>query len=133
MARVLTDEGPDGLRKIQLQPLVPVKPTLAGGTTDEIEQFPVWVERKYDGIRLMLHKSTDNGGAVLCGAYTRNRGDWLELIPGMDRTTRKVGRRYLDNFFDIIESPADRQQDIIGACQPWPPSPVDHTTPPDPA
>jgi DNA ligase-1 len=86
VARVLTDEGPAGLRKIQLQPLVPVKPTLAGGTTDEIEQFPVWVERKYDGIRLMLHKSTDNGGAVLCGAYTRNRGDWLELIPGMDRT-----------------------------------------------
>jgi DNA ligase-1 len=86
VANVLTDEGPAGLRRIQLQPLVPVKPTLAGGTTDEIEHFPVWVERKYDGIRLMLHKSTDSAGGVLCGAYTRNRGDWLELIPGMDRT-----------------------------------------------
>ena len=72
----------------------------------------------------------------LFGDFESSKDAMLELvreIPGMDRTTRKVGRRYLDKFFDIIESPADRQQDIIGACQPWPPSPVDHTTPPDPA
>jgi DNA ligase-1 len=25
-------------------------------------------------------------GGVLCGAYTRNRHDWLEMIPGMSRT-----------------------------------------------
>lgn len=90
VAQVLTDEGLDGLKKIQLQPLVPVRPTLAGGTTDEIEKFPVWVERKYDGIRLMLHKSADNYGSVLCGAYTRNRGDWLEQIPGLDNSIKTV-------------------------------------------
>ena len=88
VARVLSQEGPAGLRKIQLQPLVPVRPALASGTTDEIKQFPVWVERKYDGIRLMLHKSTDPRGSVLCGAYTRNRGDWLELVPGLDMTIK---------------------------------------------
>lgn len=90
---VLETEGADGLRKIQLRPLSPVRPTLASGTTDDIDRFPVWVERKYDGIRLMLHKSTDAGGSVLCGAYTRNRGDWLELVPGLDRTIRMLPAR----------------------------------------
>lgn len=91
--RVLESEGAAGLRSIQLQPLSPVRPTLASGTTDEIEKFPVWVERKYDGIRLMLHKSTDSMGTMLCGAYTRNRGDWLELVPGLDRTIRMIPAR----------------------------------------
>lgn len=91
--QVLETEGAAGLRKIQLRPLSPVRPTLASGTTEEIEKFPVWVERKYDGIRLMLHKSTDATGSVLCGAYTRNRGDWLELVPGLDRTIRTIPAR----------------------------------------
>lgn len=95
VARVLGDEGPAGLQRIQLQPLVPVRPALASGTTDEIERLPVWVERKYDGIRLMLHKSTDARGSVLCGAYTRNRGDWLELVPGLDPTIKALPARSL--------------------------------------
>lgn len=90
VAQVLLDDGVDGLKKIQLQPLVPVRPTLAGGVTDDVEQFPVWVERKYDGIRLMLHKSTDANGSVLCGAYTRNRGDWLEQIAGLDVSIKTI-------------------------------------------
>jgi len=90
VARVLAEEGTEGLRKIQLQPLVPVRPALASGTTDEIKKFPVWVERKYDGIRLMLHKSTDERGSILCGAYTRGRRDWLELVPGLDLTLKTV-------------------------------------------
>jgi DNA ligase-1 len=90
VARVLSRDGPDGLRRIQLQPLVPVRPALASGTTDQIQQLPVWVERKYDGIRLMLHKSTDARGSVLCGAYTRNRGDWLEIVPGLDLTIKAL-------------------------------------------
>ncbi|EYF01823.1 ATP-dependent DNA ligase [Chondromyces apiculatus] len=93
VARVLSQEGPAGLRKIQLQPLVAVRPALASGTTDEIKKLPVWVERKYDGIRLMLHKSTDARGAMLCGAYTRNRGDWLELVAGLDLTIKSLGAR----------------------------------------
>ena len=90
VTQVLAEDGVEGLKQIQLQPLVPVRPTLAGGLADEIENFPVWVERKYDGIRLMLHKSTDARGSVLCGAYTRNRGDWLEQIPGLDVTIRHL-------------------------------------------
>ena len=92
VAQVLLEDGADGLRKIQLQPLVPVRPMLAGGITNDLteEEFPVWVERKYDGIRLLLHKSTDSRGSILCGAYTRNRGDWLEQIPGMDVSIQAI-------------------------------------------
>lgn len=90
VARALTEEGPEALRKIQMQPLVPIRPALAGGTVDEIKSWPVFVERKYDGIRLMLHKSTDSRGGVLCGAYTRNRHDWLELVNGLDSTIRAL-------------------------------------------
>jgi DNA ligase-1 len=35
---------------------------------------------------LLLHKTTDSHGGVLCGAYTRNRNDWLEMITGLERT-----------------------------------------------
>lgn len=90
VARVLEREGPPGLRAIQLKPLTPVRPALAGGTTDEIDHFPVWVERKYDGIRLMLHKATDAQGTVLAAAYTRARHDWLELVRGLDVTIRAL-------------------------------------------
>jgi DNA ligase-1 len=90
VARVLAADGVEGLRAIQLQPLVPVRPALAGGTTDQIKQYPVWVERKYDGIRMMLHKATDDHGSTLCGAYTRTRRGWLELVPGLDATLKML-------------------------------------------
>jgi DNA ligase-1 len=67
-----------------------VRPALAGGSTDTIDRYPIWVERKYDGVRFMLHKSTDPNGSVLCGAYTRNRRDWLELVPGLDQVIRAL-------------------------------------------
>ena len=66
VARVLREEGKDGLRSIELKPLVPVRPALAGGLASEITRYPVWVERKYDGIRFTLHKSTDRSGARCC-------------------------------------------------------------------
>lgn len=90
VATLLEAEGPIGLRKIQLQPLVPVRPALAGGTTDEVKQYPVWVERKYDGIRFMLHKATDATHSTLCAAYTRNRRDWLELVPNLEQAIRMI-------------------------------------------
>jgi len=86
VARVLSEHGPEGLRAIQLKPLSPVRPALASVGGEQITKYPVWVERKYDGIRLLLHKASDITGSTLCGAYTRNRKDWLELIPGLDRT-----------------------------------------------
>jgi len=90
VAKVLEEKGAEGLRAIQIQPLVPVKPALASGTTEELKRYPVWVERKYDGIRIMMHKATDARGQVLCGAYTRARNDWLELIPGIDASIRAL-------------------------------------------
>jgi len=50
-------------------------------------------ERKYDGIRLMLHKSTDARGSVLCAAYTRGRRDWMELVLGLRQTIELFGAR----------------------------------------
>lgn len=90
VAQALDDDGADGLRAIQLQPLVPVRPALAASTTTTIERFPVFVERKYDGIRLMVHKSTDAHGSVLAGAYTRTRRDWLENILGLDSSIKTL-------------------------------------------
>jgi DNA ligase-1 len=90
VVELLEADGPEGLRKIQLQPLVAVRPALAAGTTDALRSFPVWVERKYDGIRLMLHKTTDQLGSVLAGAYSRGRKDYLELVTGIDATIRAL-------------------------------------------
>lgn len=86
VARTLAQEGPEGLRKVRLQPLVAIKPALASGSTEAVKKYPTWVERKYDGIRLMLHKSTDAQGSVLCAAYTRGRKDWLEQVRGLRQT-----------------------------------------------
>ena len=58
--------------------------TLAGGTVDEIEEFPVWVERKYDGIRLMLHKSTDARGSVLFDEPAKLRDTLIEYMQKRD-------------------------------------------------
>ncbi len=97
VAEILAREGAPGLKRIQLQPLVPVRPALASlNDIRAIEQWPVWVERKYDGIRLMLHKSTDAYGSAVCGAYTRRRGDWLELVPGLDFVIKALpGRSFV--------------------------------------
>jgi DNA ligase-1 len=93
---LLEKEGAAGLDKVRMQPLVPFRPALAGGSCEEISRFPVWVERKYDGIRLLLHKSTDRFGAMLGGAYTRNRLDYSELIPGLEATLRLLpGRNWI--------------------------------------
>lgn len=49
-------------------------------------------------------------------------------IPGMDRASWRLTRTYLKKFYGILESGDDRQEQILGACKPWPPSPVDHTS-----
>ena len=97
VARVLMEEGPDGLKKIQLRPLSPIRPALAGGQVEDIKKYPVWVERKYDGIRLLLHKETDAqlARSLRNGCYTRNRGDWLELIPGLSASIQMLPARSL--------------------------------------
>jgi hypothetical protein len=52
-------------------------------------------------------------------------------IPGLYKRERKLAERYLGRFFKILNSPEKRQEKIIDACHPWPPNPVDHTTPPE--
>jgi hypothetical protein len=50
-------------------------------------------------------------------------------VGGLYKKERKMADRYLKNFFNILDSPKRRQDKIIDACQPWPPSPVDHMAP----
>jgi len=54
-----------------------------------------------------------------------------DRLPGLSRASRRWVHRYLEAFFALLESPEHRQQRIIGACQPWPLTPVGHTTPSD--
>jgi DNA ligase 1 len=93
VSRILGTKGPEGLKEVQLQPLVAIRPALASGTVDQVKAYPTWVERKYDGIRLMLHKSTDTRGSILCAAYTRGRRDWMELVLGLRQTIELLGAR----------------------------------------
>lgn len=57
----------------------------------------------------------------------------LEEVPGIKWRAEKTARSYLKKFFNILASPRKTEQGIVSACHPWPPSPEDHTTPPDPA
>jgi hypothetical protein len=66
--------------------------------------------------------------------YRERQHDILNLgnrLPGFSRSSRRLTRSYLDGFFDILGAADKREREIVGACKPWPPSPVDHTTPLD--
>jgi hypothetical protein len=52
-----------------------------------------------------------------------------DRLPGLSRKSRRWVHRFLEGFFDILGSPEQRRELITDACQPWPPSPTDHTTP----
>jgi hypothetical protein len=54
-------------------------------------------------------------------------------IQGMSWSSRKQSRSYLNKFFKLLDSSEHRQEKIIEACHPWPPSPEDHTSPPEAA
>lgn len=131
VVRLLEAEGADGLRKVELQPLVAVRPALAGGTLDTVRRFPVWVERKYDGIRLMLHRAVDRSGAVLCGAYSRNRRDYLEALAGLDATIKALPGASLIVDGELHGTTVDRGgprpatvYEVMGALQGDGPRPV---------
>jgi hypothetical protein len=57
----------------------------------------------------------------------------IEYIRGIMWSAEKTTRSYLKRFFNILASPRKTEARIVSACQPWPPSLEDHTTPPDPA
>lgn len=48
----------------------------------------------------------------------------VDAIPGLSQTNRKDTRRYLQKFFDILDSPKQREKNIIDHCQVWPPPPT---------
>lgn len=54
-----------------------------------------------------------------------------ERLPGLSRSSKRWVHRYLESFFSILASEEERSEKIAGACQPWPPSPDDHTAPQD--
>lgn len=85
LAKIVRDEGAEGLGKLALRPLSPVGPMLAGPEVPKDQAFPVFFEKKYDGIRLMVHKASGLGGRMRVAAYTRRRHDWTDQIPGIRR------------------------------------------------
>lgn len=81
--------GPDGLKAVMLRPLSPFRPALAQ-SLDETPKFPCWVDCKYDGIRLLLHKELDSLGNLRAAAYTRRRNDWSEMVEGLEPMLRSL-------------------------------------------
>ncbi len=53
----------------------------------------------------------------------------IDDVPGLDKKSIKSTKRFLEKFFRILNSDEEREEHIELACQPWPPSPIDHTTP----
>lgn len=81
LARLLEEEGATGLGKLALRPLAPIAPMLAGPEVPQDLAFPVFFEKKYDGVRLMVHKATSEHGRVRVAAFTRRRLEWTEQLP----------------------------------------------------
>ena len=54
-----------------------------------------------------------------------------DRLPGLSAGSRRWVKRYLGGFYEILSSAEQRSRQVSGACQPWPPSAVDHTTPLD--
>ena len=55
--------------------------------------------------------------------------DMVTQIPELDKKSLKSVNGFLGEFFETIRSEDLRRQDIVDQCRPWPPSPIDHTTP----
>lgn len=64
-----------------------MRPALAGGQADEITRYSVWVEPKYDGIRLLLHKS----GRRIERPSASGARPGVELAPAIVVTVKMTG------------------------------------------
>ncbi|MBS2033802.1 ATP-dependent DNA ligase [bacterium] len=85
----LERDGPDGLKAVMLRPLAPFRPALAQ-SLEGSPKFPCWVDCKYDGIRILLHKELDSLGHLRLAAYTRRRNDWSEMVEGLEDLLRSL-------------------------------------------
>jgi hypothetical protein len=71
---------------------------------------------------------------TLFADFNSKRDAILELddrLPGFSRSGRRWAHRYLESFFTVLDSAEKRREQITAACLPWPPPPVDHTSPLD--
>jgi hypothetical protein len=71
--------------------------------------------------------------AALFSLFQERRDSILaagEELPGFSRNSLRSTRTFLDQFFKVLDSPEARQERIVGACLPWPPSGEDHMAPP---
>lgn len=62
---------------------------------------------------------------ALSGHYLNRKMALQSLVnetPGMDSKSIKSTQRFLQGFFDILQSPKLREEKIALTCQPWPPS-----------
>jgi hypothetical protein len=55
----------------------------------------------------------------------------IDEIPGLNKQSIGSSRRFLEKFFEILQSEKLRNREFADHCQPWPPGPDDHTTPLD--
>lgn len=86
-------------------------------------------ERYYLGF---CHPELDWDG--LFGAFREREAAVYTLtteIPGLNEKSSDTTRQFLEEFYAILHSREAREEYIINACKPWPPSSVDHTTPLD--
>ena len=60
---------------------------------------------------------------------------WKEILftvsgtPGLDWKNLKAVNRFLGKFYQTLDSPQDREKEIVNACREWPPGPDDHMMP----
>lgn len=89
------------------------------------------VETVRDRIYLgFCHPDVDWG--ALFSEFTAQQNAVLSMadeIPGFDKSSVKSTRRFLEKFFAVLNSEEQSKKKIMDACQAWPPSPTDHTTP----
>jgi len=67
----------------------------------------------------------------LFGFYLAKRKALLAMahaLPQIDRKSQKSIRKFLDEFFEVLESGDLRSEQIVNHCQPWPPGSTDHTS-----
>lgn len=57
--------------------------------------------------------------------------DLLSETPGLDSDTLESSEKFLQGFFRKLDSESARKKSIVNACKSWPPSEIDHTTPPE--
>jgi len=65
------------------------------------------------------------------GLYLAKKDELLSMSEGisqLDRNNKKAIRRFLEDFFEVLESPRQSSEQIVNHCQPWPPGPADHTS-----